>query len=143
MVERHKMIAAFEQLDYSSEMLRNAWDNQSQDFKGLISGGWTNNYVLELINYIRTSEYADRLFPGTSLGTLLISKPRNGKLNYQQTLAISVNNEKTKIKLTYSDWDVIDRREESQKAILWKAECNGEKLKETFCEFMEWNKNWH
>ena len=142
MVEKHKMIADFEQMKYSSEMLRKVWDNQVENFKNLISGGLTNNYVLEFITYIRTSEYAGRFFPGTSLGTLLISKPRNARLNYQQTLAISVDKENGRIRLKYSDWDTIDSSEDWEKAILWTVECDGEELKSKFIEFLEWNKSW-
>ncbi len=142
MVEKHKMIAGFEQLTYTSEMLREVWDNQVKHFNMLITGGWTNKHVLELINYIRTTKYADMFFPGSSLGTLLISKPKNGRLNYQQTLAISVDKENDKIELKYSDWDTIDNQDEWQKAILWRGECKGDKLKDKFLEFIEWNENW-
>jgi hypothetical protein len=140
MVEKHKMIADFEQLTYTPEMLREVWDNKVKSFQDLISGGWTNEYVLDFINYIRTTEYANIFFPGSSLGTLLISKPTNGKLNYQQTLAISVENEK--IKLKYSDWDAIDTPDDWKKTVLWIAECHGRELKVKFLEFIEWNTNW-
>ena len=142
MVEKHKMIADLEQLNYTSDMLRRAWDLQVETLKLLVSGGWTNNHVIELVNYIRSTDYAAQLFPGNSLGRLLISKPRNGKLNYQQTLTISVDNIKGKIVLTYSDWDIIDRPEDWQQTVLWTRECGGEELKEKFNQFLEWNKNW-
>ena len=68
MVEKHKMIAGFEQLTYTSEMLREAWDNQVENFHLLINGGWANKHVLDLINYIRTTEYANKLFPEVQWG---------------------------------------------------------------------------
>ena len=76
------------------------------------------------------------------MGTLLISKPTNGRLNYQQTLAISISEEKGKIELEYSDWDKINNRDEWRNAILWKAECYEDKLKDKFLQFIKWNKNW-
>jgi hypothetical protein len=142
MVEKHKMIADFEQLTYSPEMLREVWNNQEEQFKGLISAGWTNERVLHLIEYIRKSKYAAELFPGSSMGTLLISKPRHGQLNYQQTLAVSFDNQKNNFIMKYSDWDIIDNQDEWEKSILWKVECNGEELKNKFDEFIMWNTNW-
>jgi hypothetical protein len=143
MVQKHEMLADFEQLTYSPEMLRSAWDKIADTFKLLIAAGWTTNDVLELINYIRTTDYASQLFPGSSLGTLLVSKPRNARLNYQQTLAVKVDDAKTKVILKYSDWDTIDKREDWEKAVIWTTECSGEKLREKFDEFIVWNKNWH
>jgi hypothetical protein len=136
------MIADFEQLTYTSEMLKEVWDNLVERFNLLIKGGRTNKHVLDLINYIRTTDYANKFFPGSSLGTLLISKPINGRLNYQQTLEISVDKAKDNIQLKYSDYDAIDNRDDWQKAILWTAECQGDKLKDKFLEFIEWNENW-
>lgn len=142
MVEKHKMIADFEQLTYTPEMLRQVWDESADHFKSFIHSGWTNKAVIDLIEYIRQTPYADKFFPGSSIGTLLISKPKNGKLNYQQTLAVSVDNQTNRIFLKYSDWDTIDRQEDWEKTILWTAECSTEDLKDKFEEFIKWNKNW-
>lgn len=136
------MIADFEQLTYTPEMLRKEWDKYVGHFKNLISGGWTNKGVINLIEYIRKKNHADNFFPGSSLGTLLISKPKNGKLNYQQTLAVSVDKLTNKISLSYSDWDTIDKQEDWKSAILWTAECSEEQLVFKFEEFAKWNKKW-
>lgn len=142
MVEKHKMIADFEQLTYSPEMLREVWNNQGHQFKGLISAGWTNEKVLQLIDHIRKTKYAAELFPGSSMGALLLSKPRRGKLNYQQTLTVSFDNQRNKFIMKYSDWDIIDNKDEWEKSILWEAECIGEELTNKFDEFIAWNTNW-
>ena len=76
------------------------------------------------------------------MGTLLISKPNNGKLNYQQTLAIRFNRETDKLNLDYSDWDTVEREEDFKEAIIWAAECSGQELQEKFEEFIAWNKAW-
>lgn len=143
MVEKHKMIADFEQLIYTPEMLRKEWGKFPAHFKGLISGGWTNMSVVNLIEYILLTKYADQFFPGSSIGTLLISKPKKGKLNYQQTLAVSVDNLTNKISLQYSNWDTIDKSEDSEKAILWRKDCSEDQLIEAFEEFIKWNKSWY
>ena len=142
MVEKHKMIADFEQLTYTPEMLRREWDKQVNYFRSLIAGGWTNKAVVDLIEYIRNTHRAGIFFPGISLGTLLISKPENGKLNYQRTLAISVNSQTNKIYLTYTDWDTIDKQEEWERTVLWSAECSEEQLQDKFAEFLKWNEKW-
>lgn len=136
------MIAGFEQLIYTPEMLEKEWENIVCRFEDLIEGGWANEAVLNLIKYIRKTQYSKLLFPGSSLGTLLISKPRNGKLNYQQTLSISDQGSKNKIKLNYSDWDIINKEEDAERAILWNEEINNEELIDKFEEFMNWNRNW-
>jgi hypothetical protein len=141
-MEKHRMIADFEQLTYTPEMLRKEWDKQVEHFKSLIAGGWTNKDVVELIEYIRHANYADKFFPGSSIGTLLISKPKNGKLNYQQTLAISVDNQTKQTILQYTDYDTIEREEDWEKSLLWKIESSEGQLKDKFEEFMKWNKAW-
>jgi hypothetical protein len=142
MVEKHRMIADFEQLTYTPEMLRKEWDKQVDHFESLIASGWTNKGVVDLIEYIRHTNYAETFFPGSSIGTLLISKPEDGKLNYQQTLAISVDNQTNKIFLEYTDWDTIDKEEDWKRTVLWSAECLEGQLEDKFKEFIEWNKKW-
>ena len=143
MIKKHKMIADFEQLTYTPEMLQNVWVKFADSFQLLINGGWTNNNVLDLIKYIIDKGYSNKFFPGSSMGTLLISKPKNGKLNYQQTLRISVDNVTNKVLLSYSDWDIIEKKEDWKKTIIWTAECSAEQLKEKFEEFIKWNKGWY
>src|SRR5690606_31440422 len=111
-------------------------------FEMIINGGWTNRSILDFIKYIRLSKYAEIFFPGSSMGTLLISKPDKGRLNYQRTLAISFDNQKNTFKLSYSDWDTIDKREDYKRAILWEQECDIDELQMKFEEFIKWNKNW-
>lgn len=142
MVQKHEMIAGFERLTYSSEMLREEWNEIIERFKLIINGGWTDESVLGFINYILQTDYADRFFPGSSLGTLLISKPEKGRLNYQRTLAISFDRQASIFRMTYSDWDTIASEDDGSKAVLWTAECSGNELQFKFDEFMKWNKNW-
>lgn len=142
MVERHKMIADFEQLTYNDEMLKECWDEQIISFESLVAAGWTDTRILDFINYLRKTSYASVLFPGSSMGNLLISKPKNGKLNYQQTLAIKFDRSTDLFLMEYSDWDLIDSRDDTKKAIQWNIKCSGIELAQRFQEFAEWNKNW-
>ncbi len=123
-------------------MLLEIWIKQEEHFKSLIRASWTNEKILQLIEHIRTTRHVAELFPGSSMGTLLISKLRNGKLNYQQTLAVSFDIQKSKFIMKYSDWDTIDSKEEWEKSIIWQTECDGEDLKNKFDEFIEWNATW-
>ena len=142
MVQIHKMIASFEQLTYDDQMLRNAWKEQIEGFKLLVNGGWTRTEIVDFITYVSNTNWASLLFPGSSLGTLLISKPHNGKLNYQQTLAIRYDDILDLFKMQYSDYDTIDSKKEWKNAILWSKECKGIDLIKNFNEFLKWNKKW-
>ncbi len=136
------MIADFEQLTYSSEMLRKEWINAIDSFKMIINGGWMDESILGFIDYILKTDYADRFFPGSSLGTLLMSKPEKGSLNYQRTLAISFDRQTSIFKMSYSDLDTIENEDDDSKAVIWTTECSGNDLQLKFEEFMKWNKNW-
>src|SRR5690349_16500952 len=141
MVQRKEMTSDFEKLIYDAAMLRDAWHKFQRTATMLVHGGWTSNDILSFIEWIKNSEYSSQLFPGSSMGTLLISKPRNGKLNYQQTLSISYDNQTRLFTMKYSDWDLIDSPEESEKAIQWTATCPGGDLNRNFIEFIN-QSNW-
>lgn len=106
----------------------------------LINGGWASEKILDLIEHIKQNKYSSELYPGSSLGRLLISKPENGKLNYQRTLTVETKMNMKEISFEYSDWDIISDISESP--VLRKAECEPEKLIDMFEEFLKWNKNW-
>ena len=136
------MKADYEQLTYTEKMLRETWVRQIEHFLSLIEGGWTNSEVVELIRFISENKYGEMLFPGSSLGRLLISKPQSGKLNYQQTLEVAVNHSNGKILMTYTNFDLIDNFDEYKNAIEWHKEVTDRNLIYDFLEFVEWNKSW-
>lgn len=143
MVEKHKMIADFEKIMYTADMLKQCWDDQVDNFTTLANAGWTNYSLVDFLRYIKTTIYYTLLFPGSSLGTLLISRPdKDGYLNYQQTLSISFDNASGLFTLQYSDWDVIDSADEWHKAILWSVKCTGADLGQKFQDFLMWQKKW-
>lgn len=139
---KHEMIADYEQLTYTGKMLRENWVRQIDHFLSLIEGGWTNSEVVELIRFISESKYGETLFPDSSLGTLLISKPQNGRLNYQQTLEVAVNNSEGKMYLIYTNFDLINSIDEYKNSIEWCKEVEEGNLKRDFFEFVAWNKSW-
>lgn len=142
MVQKHKMTANFEQLTYNDEMLKNSWEKQLINFKVFKSNKTIDNGMIDFINWILQNSYSQNLYAGSSMYTLLISKPKIGRLNYQQTLEIKFDILTKLYDLKYSDWDTIDSPEDSKNAILWKFKCTGIELSTRFLEFMEWNKNW-
>ena len=141
MVQKHEMTADFEQLTYTKEMLKECWEKQIDSFKLLVNAGWTDNRILDFIYYMTTTSYSSVLFPGSSLGTLLISKPKDGKLNYQQTLAIKYDNTTDLFTMEYSDWDLIESADDTKK-IQWNIKCSGIELGQRFQDFLAWNKDW-
>ncbi|MGV7105755.1 hypothetical protein [Flavobacterium sp. U410] len=121
-------------------MLHSEWSKIEERFTDLIKGGWANEKVLDLIEYIKSSKYSTEFYPDSSLGRLLISKLENGKLNYHRTLTVKTKMNQKEIILEYSDWNVI--KDKSENPVLWKAECQPRNLIEKFNEFIKWNKNW-
>tara|TARA_R100000935_G_C2713494_1_gene115035 strand:+ start:63 stop:485 length:423 start_codon:yes stop_codon:yes gene_type:complete len=139
-MEKHPTNAYHEKLIYSTDILQLEWNKMSNRFVDLIKGGWANEKVLDLIEHIKNSKYSSEFYPGSSLGRLLISKPENGKLNFQRTLTVETKMNKKEIVLEYSDWDAI--KDKSENPVLWRNECQPENLIEKFNEFIKWNKNW-
>ena len=139
-MQKHPTIGLKENLSYTSEMLKSEWTIISGRFKLLIEGKRATEKVMELIEYIENSKYSTELYPGSSLGRLLISKPEGGKLNYQRTLSIDTSPFRKRILLEYSDWDTVQDR--SENPVLWRVECEPENLIDTFEGFIKWNKNW-
>lgn len=142
MIHKHDMKADFEKLTYDSAMLEEVWKELRNSAKGLVDAGWTSHHILTFIDWFNGNAYSSLLFPGFSLGKLLISKPKDGKLNYQQTLAISYDNRTNLFTMQYSDWDLINSRDELEKAIQWSLKCPGTDLCRHFIEFSRWNNNW-
>jgi hypothetical protein len=137
------MNANFEKLTYNTDMLRNSWKDQLGNFTIFASSNNADKGITDFISWIYKNNYSKNLFAGSSLFTLLINKPKNGKFNYQQTLSISFNDSTRIYEMQYSDWDTIERHEDSDNAILWEAKSNGAELPMKFLEFMNWNKNWN
>lgn len=136
------MTADFEQLIYNGEMLKNSWKNQMKHFEKFASNGTVDKGVIDFITWILTTNNSEKLFAGSSMWNLLISKPKNKKLNYQQTLKIQFDNRTSLYEMEYSDWDSIDKEDDYEKAIIWKTKCIGIELPIKFLEFIKWNKNW-
>lgn len=144
MVHKKEMTADFEQLTYTSEMLKNSWKEQLVIFENLSKTRITEYGLSNFIDWIiRTAYYSERLYAGSSMWRLLIRMPKpNGKLNYQQTLEIQVDSKTSLYTMKYSDWDIIDNRDDYEKAVVWKTKCTQIELINKFIEFIHWNKDW-
>ena len=142
MIQKHDMVADFEKLIYDAAMLKDVWRKTQNTAKELVDAEWTSHHILTFIDWINENVYSSLLFPGFSLGKLLISKPKSGKLSYQQTLSISYDNRTELFTMQYSDWDQIDSRDDFEKATQWTAKCPGADLCWHFLEFLKWKKNW-
>tara|TARA_Y100000590_G_scaffold394408_1_gene473546 strand:- start:430 stop:873 length:444 start_codon:yes stop_codon:yes gene_type:complete len=143
MVQKHEMTADFEQLSYSSEMLMNAWDGVSETYEELRYSNFASNELYEFVNWIRKTTLSQLLFPGISLGQLLISKSdEHGRLNYQKTLKIGLNQQTGNYDFSYSDWDLIREGSDWGKAIVWAKSCQTDQLRNCFEEFLAWKPEW-
>jgi hypothetical protein len=120
-------------------MLNREWERNIERLELLLYAGWTIEEILNLTVYIYKSPISQILYPGTSMGKLLISKPINGILNYNQTFSVTPDIEKNKIYMKYlsrKDKNSVDRE------TMWNYECSSNNLIEKFNEFMEWNIDW-
>ena len=113
MVQKKQMTADFEQLTYNGEMLKDSWKAQRELFQKLKTSKTPQYGMVSFIDWFLMFDwYSTKLFAGSSMWRLLMSKPDpNGKLNYQQTLTISWNYKTLMYILEYSDWDIIDHKE--------------------------------
>lgn len=144
MVQKKEMTADFEQLTYTSEMLKDSWKKQLAVFKNLGKTRIAEYGISNFIDWILLNKYySERLFVSSSMWRLLISMPKpDGKLNYQQTLEIQVDPKTLLFTMEYSDWDSIDTKNDYEKAIIWKRKCTKLELITRFIEFINWNKDW-
>ena len=137
------MTAKFEKLTYNSEMLKNSWKNQFVLFEKLNKSKISDYEFTNFIDWILRTRYSEKLFASSSMWRLLISMPNpNGKLNYQKTLKIEFDNGTGLYEMEYSDWDIINHKDDYKKAILWTKKSTGIELINNFLEFINWNKNW-
>ena len=143
MVQKNQMTADFEQLTYTAKLLKDSWEDKHTYFKLFASHGTVDHGMTDFISWIIQTNHSERLFAGSSMYRLLISKPKNGKLNYQQTLSISFDKPTGLYTMQYSDWDTIDHEKDYKDAIQWKSKCTGIELAARFLEFLEWNKSWN
>lgn len=141
MLEKHKLFGD-ELLIHTPAMLRYRWQLTLDKYKDFLENNCKPEALVELVEYILTQDYADKLYPGTSIGNLLISKPIDGNLNFQKTLKISDRHYDNKLELRYSDLDLIDNRDDYKNAILWKVDCYEYQLIKKFEEFISWKKDW-
>lgn len=133
------MVTNFDNTIFTAEMLKHEWLRCTERIEALLYAGWTLKEIWNLSNYIYESSFAFILYPGTSMGKLLISKPIDGKLNYNQTLSIIPDVESNKIYIKYykyKDNNILE------KEILWRKECLENNLINRFNEFMNWNSDW-
>jgi len=143
MVQKKEMTAKFEKLTYNSEMLKNSWKNQFVLFEKLNKSKISDYEFTNFIDWILRTRYSEKLFASSSMWRLLISMPNpNGKLNYQKTLKIEFDNGTGLYEMEYSDWDIINHKDDYKKAILWTKKSTGIELINNFLEFINWNKNW-
>jgi hypothetical protein len=129
---------------YAPAMLSHEWSEFENRYLSLCKTGFTNMAIMELVIHVR-KDYATQLFPGSSLGKFLLSKPdADGRLNFQQTLFAEKDWLSDKVTLAYQDFNTSLLTDSSRTHILWRTECySGEELIERFEEFVRWNKSWN
>lgn len=106
------------------------WNDYLKLYKEFES--WDVKPIKYIVRHICGTNYSKRLYPGVSIMRLLISKPRNGKLNFTNTLKIDYNQDKIRqlIRFIYTE----NGRQK------YFEECQASEGVDTFEAFMKWRK---
>ena len=94
--------------------------------------GWDVKPIKYIVRHILNSEYSSRLYPGTSMMRLLVSKPVDGRLNFTETLLIDYNHDKLKQQIRF-----VYTKDKQEK---YSDFCQATEGIDTFEEFMKWRK---
>lgn len=111
----------------NSDQLKDEWTRVLSTYDLFIDGGHKLRPIRFIVRHIIEKGYDRHLFPGTSMYSLLISIPRDSKLNFNKTLRIDFDHLTETLTFRFKD-----RTNESTK---WEETCQateGSDLLESF-----------
>ena len=123
----------------SSIDLVKEWAETLTFFDQMISNGQKIRSIRFLIRHIIEHGYNTKLYPGTSMYSLLISFPMESKINYTKTLKIDCDQLRSHVKYSYRDYSGLDRQLSSNlnKALIWEDICQPTEVIGTFEYFLK------
>jgi hypothetical protein len=100
------------------------WEEILKFYDGLIENNFKLRPIRFIVRHIIEKGYNQVLFPGTSLYSLLISVPRDKRVNYDRTLQVKVDELRNILKFTFTDRTGLDRSTAQRHQYLkWEETC--------------------
>jgi len=108
----------------TKDNLATAWDSVLNFYDNLIENNLKLRPIRFVVRHIIDKGYNKAIFPGTSLYSLLISIPRDNRVNYDKTLTIQYDELANVLKFKFIDWTGLDRNTADRKQYLkWEDTC--------------------
>lgn len=108
------------------------WIETNKHYRALTENKPGYRCIRWLIEHILDAGYSQGLFPGTSMYSLLISLPTDGKVDYRNTLRIGYD------ELT----QVAEFKLKLKKAIVWETTCQPSEIIDTLEHFLNEYPDW-
>lgn len=108
------------------------WIETNTRYRALTENKPAYRCIRWLIEHILDAGYSKGLFPGTSMYSLLISLPTNGKADYSNTLRVAYD------ELT----QVADFKLTLNKALMWETTCQPTEIIDTLENFLNEHPDW-
>ena len=119
------------------------WKEVNSAYRLLTEGKLQFRCVRWLLEHIIDSGYSKYLFPGTSMYTLLVSLPTDGKVNYTRTLQVAYDEPTQVVSLELKIWPNPHRSpEDIEQAIPWSIICQPSEVIDTFEFFLNEHSDW-
>lgn len=119
------------------------WRERNSTYRDLTENKPAYRCIRWLMEHILDAGYSRGLFPGTSMYSLLISVPMEGKVNYKRTLHIGYDELTQVVKLNMKIWPNEQRStEDLEDAIKWSTTCQPTELIDTFEHFLNEHPDW-
>jgi hypothetical protein len=108
------------------------WIEMNSCYRALTENDTRYRCIRWVIEHILDTGYSKGLFPGTSMFSLLISLPMNGKVDFRDTLHIS-----------YDELNqVAEYKLKQNKAIVWENTCQPSEIIDTLEHFLNDHPDW-
>ena len=124
--------------------LKEKWAEALLHHDEMIAGGHKLSPIRFLIRYIIEKGYDKYCFLGTSLFALLISIPRDNKVDYTKTLKVDIDELKNIVKFTYRNWEGLRRDDkiDFDKSLKWSDTCQLTEACAVFEHFIQTFPEW-
>lgn len=109
---------------------RKKWADTFVSFDMMINNGLKLRPIRFLIRHIIESGYDSRFFPGSSMYSLLISLPKNGKVDYTRTLCVNIDQSTSKVHFDYFTGD------RERRNLKWSTSCELTEINDIFEYFL-------
>lgn len=124
--------------------LKEKWIETLTFYDQINDGGHHLLPIRFLIRHIIDKGYGDYYFPGTSWFNLLISIPKDKKVNYTKTLKVEIDQLRKIVKFDYRDWTGLSRNTKAdfEKSAKWSHNCQLTECCDSFEYFISNNEEW-